>query len=905
MNVGQAVLCIAVFFSCKQADTPENSQVIDGDCTLVCSLDKITNDTTKVSLSSGNVTLWESGDELSVFTTDGTAARFGLSNGSGTSHGTFRGSLLTSASYCAVYPYAATNSLSNGVLHFRMPQVQEGVADNIAKKSLPMVAVFTAANPAPAFRNVVGLLELKLEGTARVGGITLTSANAGEMLWGDFSLTMDGNEGTNAQHLSVANGSNVLTLSFDVPVQLSENSPRSFYFAVPAGTLASGFTVSIHDGAGNLLCNQSTSRNQSVTRSRIRLMQTLSEINRISDDDIAPEPFSWAAYNNLARTGTQDETVIDPQTSGYPRAREKYVGAFYFIWHTSNSVGGGPYDVQKALGAGNYNFTESVNYGCGGGKTHHWGEPYLGYYRDDDLWVLRKHAQMLSDAGVDFIAFDVTNDAFYPVEIKKLCEVYLEMRAEGSKTPQLTFLVWHSGVNGSVSEYSQINHNRAVTYLYNTFYSEPRYADLWFQWEGKPLMMALGRDVTDPTVRNYFTFRPTWYLWNNQAQTQSDIGDPWWYDGGTEDKWPWAVCYTNDATDPMRAGTHNGVNEFCPVSPATHPVSNIGRSYPVNQGINYRSGANSYVKQPAKGIYFKSQFDAASQLDPQIMFFTGWNEFLMGHFSPGTLEFYYCGGVAAQNSMFVDQYNNEFSRDIEPIKGDFGDNYYYYMADFIRRFKGVDNVPVYSRNHNITIDGLFADWNNVSSVYADDKGDAKWRGYDINGGAAGWPAYGNTLPNYVNQTGRNDLHISKVTTDGTNLYFYVKALNNLVNYAAGDTGLNLLIRANGNTSWEGFHYMVSPTSATTASLYSCSGTGGLMRISVANDIRIAAAGNAMEVAVPLSSLGISSPNDFNIDFKWVDNVNLSAAGGEGIQQCMRDGDSAPNGRFRYRYVFRR
>ncbi len=32
---------------------------------------------------------------------------------------------------------------------------------------------------------------------------------------------------------------------------------------------------------------------------------------------------------------------------------------------------------------------------------HHWGEPYLGYYVSNDEWVIRKHAQMLSDAGVD------------------------------------------------------------------------------------------------------------------------------------------------------------------------------------------------------------------------------------------------------------------------------------------------------------------------------------------------------------------------------------------------------------------------------------------------------------------------------------------------------------------------
>ena len=34
---------------------------------------------------------------------------------------------------------------------------------------------------------------------------------------------------------------------------------------------------------------------------------------------------------------------------------------------------------------------------------------YLGYYLADDDWVIRKHAQMLTDAGVDVIIVDLTN----------------------------------------------------------------------------------------------------------------------------------------------------------------------------------------------------------------------------------------------------------------------------------------------------------------------------------------------------------------------------------------------------------------------------------------------------------------------------------------------------------------
>ena len=64
-------------------------------------------------------------------------------------------------------------------------------------------------------------------------------------------------------------------------------------------------------------------------------------------------------------------------------------------------------------------------------------------------------------------------------------------------------------------------------------------------------------------------------------------------------------------------------------------------------------------------------------------------------------------------------------------------------------------------------------------------------------------------------------------------------------------------------------------------------------------VHFAASGCEMEIAIPLEDLGIKDADSFTLDFKFVDN----AAGDGDIQTCMRDGDSAPDGRFRYRYKF--
>ena len=57
----------------------------------------------------------------------------------------------------------------------------------------------------------------------------------------------------------------------------------------------------------------------------------------------------------------------------------------------------------------------------------------------------------------------------------------------------------------------------------------------------------------------------------------------------------------------------------------------------------------------------------------------------------------------------------------------------------------------------------------------------------------------------------------------------------------------------------------------------------------------------MVVAVPFAAIGMKNPKSFTVDFKWIDN----AVDQGDIQQCLSDGDAAPNGRFRYRYAFSR
>ena len=145
-------------------------------------------------------------------------------------------------------------------------------------------------------------------------------------------------------------------------------------------------------------------------------------------------PDTWIATDALGRVVSTGEQV------GQPRG-DKFVGMFYFLWHGSHTRCE-PYDISKILAKDPdaINHPESPLWGPVY-SYHYWSEPLFGYYLSSDSWVLRKHAQMLSDAGVDTVIFDVTNGNTYPDIYLKLCEVWSQIRKEGGMTPQIAFFI--------------------------------------------------------------------------------------------------------------------------------------------------------------------------------------------------------------------------------------------------------------------------------------------------------------------------------------------------------------------------------------------------------------------------------------------------------------------------------
>jgi hypothetical protein len=235
--------------------------------------------------------------------------------------------------------------------------------------------------------------------------------------------------------------------------------------------------------------------------------------------------------------------------------------------------------------------------------------------------------------------------------------------------------------------------------------------------------------------------------------------------------------------------------------------------------------------------------------------------------------------------LFVDEYTREYSRDCEPMRGGHTDNYYYQLASWVRKFKGVREQPLASGPARIDIDGVFDDWKDVRPEFRDTIDDITHRDHK---------GYGDMV--YRNDTGRNDFVLCKCAYDATNVYFYAQTLAPITPYA--DTNWMLLFLdtdRNAATGWLGYDYVVNlevPTDRETTLKTRHSGQWQTVA-----RIPYRMNGNGLELAIPrdLIQQTNSAPA---FDFHWADNCQASGD----ISEFGVNGDSAPNRRWNYRYA---
>lgn len=296
-------------------------------------------------------------------------------------------------------------------------------------------------------------------------------------------------------------------------------------------------------------------------------------------------------------------------------------------------------------------------------------------------------------------------------------------------------------------------------------------------------------------------------------------------------------------------------------------ANTFGRSYTHDSGQITEENAVFY------GYNFQEQWERALQLDPQFIFVTGWNEWIAGRH-----EFW-----GQQANAFPDQFSQEKSRDIEPMKGGHGDAYYYQLAANIRRFKGVGKIETPSPEKSIVIDGKIDDWKDVKPIYETPQGNTLHRNHP------GWGTF------YTNTTGRNDFISSKVARDKDNLYFLIETAKEITSHLDHNwMWLFIDIDRERTTGWEGYDFLLNRETPSKATISIERNTGG-WNWEKCGEATYKISGKTMEIKIPRSI--ISSNNKLNFEFKWADNIQSEGD----IMDFYLSGDVAPAGRYNYVY----
>lgn len=566
---------------------------------------------------------------------------------------------------------------------------------------------------------------------------------------------------------------------------------------------------------------------------------------------------TWAATDALGRVLPGEENAPASRTN-------RFVGIFYYTWHGAHGYahhmqpprdGQGvripdpgdpsPYVISEIL----KDPVEKRKWGPQH-AFHHWGEPLFGFYVANDEWVIRKHAQMLVDAGVDVIVLDTTNGLHYRDTYMNILRIYADIRAKGGRTPAISFITWSA-------------HEKVVQQLYEDLYAKGLYKDLWFVWKGKPLLMASPDGLNDE-LKKFFSLRASW-AWTKDQK--------WFGDG--KDRWPWL-----DHT-PQQYGWHESPSqpEQVVVCTAEHPDTNRGKSF--HDGSNpkpYRSGL---------GLYFAEQWKHALKVDPEFVFITQWNEWIAMRFTKAEINRPSYAGEKEYDpeAVFVDVFDAEFNRDIEPMKGGYGDNYYYQTCQNIRLFKGVRPLPEPSAEVSATWDPRSKEtdpWAAVGPEYQDDTGDTFHRNHFGYGGTG----------LLTNTTGRNDIRLCKVARNRTALWFMAESVAPLTD-PSGDNWMTLYVGTRNDflPSWCSFAFKIQPQPDGQKALLYMRTEGQTWKIGAT--IPCILEGRRIIVEVPRELLG--EQHDL-LRFKWSDNVS-----GDDPLTWWTDGDTAPNGRAAYQY----
>ncbi len=330
------------------------------------------------------------------------------------------------------------------------------------------------------------------------------------------------------------------------------------------------------------------------------------------------------------------------------------IGMFYSTWHCPIANASQVWDISEIL-AGNQSWGPER-------KFHYWDKPTAGYYclsQNDAL--LTQHAEQLRDAGIDFVFLDVTNHNYVGSGSDRTTEMIIapldRMLAVWSTIPDAPQIVpWVPVEKDGVDPAKY-----TIDAILQRLGAHPQ---MHFSYLGKPLILVT-ENVEHPvsaarlaSLAVNYTVRKMWaHIYTDSPMWSFMQGCANWTPAKGE------LCQ-------QRAATFNGAMEQLPISAAYQATyMNLPTANPKLQGLTFRKQFETLLLNPMV----------------PIATITGWNEWIAQRIPCDEHPACPCGTYPA--GCFMDQYDMEYSRDIEPAQNAMGDYYYRLLQACVALFR--------------------------------------------------------------------------------------------------------------------------------------------------------------------------------------------------------------------------
>lgn len=410
-----------------------------------------------------------------------------------------------------------------------------------------------------------------------------------------------------------------------------------------------------------------------------------------SSADSDPDGDGWGWENDRSC-----KVAVSPLADGV----DLPVGILYFIWHciTKTDIYQGMYQRGQLPFGEEFNTTnvlKGVQQDWGDiNRFHWWDKPAEGYYcLGEEPDILRRHMAMLRDAGIDFLVVDITNhpntagleaEDFILKSLRPLLEAAKSVEGAPGIVPWVPLATENTGTRNEIEQVCGTAPNSADCAELETARSQSMldhvtglllndYPDQVYIYDNKPLLLEAANDdrypraVSDtlrPELSATWTVKRTWGLQTNTGNWQF-----------------LSTCRDDEAFYNSSGWSEAGCNQQV----------NANEQISVAAGYQYTYISEPFSRHPVDDQQFiggmpkfygrtlAQQFRVAFEhrdIEPLVLV-TGWNEWIASRF------------IVDGRNVFVDAYNKERNRDIEP-GGDSGDYYYFLLRRLVAHYRAGD-----------------------------------------------------------------------------------------------------------------------------------------------------------------------------------------------------------------------